>query len=79
MDLLRTYHALLVENGVRGYAYERCLDDYRLAMFDGLFRMVLALGGGALREEQERTHRDVICPRFCAALVDLDSGALLPG
>ena len=79
MDLLRTYHALLVENGVGDYTFEQCLDDYRLAMFDGFFRMVLFLGSGDPREEQLRTHRDVICPRFCAAVVDLDAGALLHG
>jgi len=79
MGLLRTYHALLVEHGVGDYMFEQCLDDYRLAMFDGFMRMVMAMGSGDLREEQMRTHRDVICPRFCAAVIDLDAGALLPG
>jgi hypothetical protein len=47
-------------------------------MFEGLFRMVMAIGGGDLRDEQERAHCDVIWPRFCAALLDLNAGELLP-
>ena len=72
MDLLRTYHALLVENGANGYPSARCLGDYRFSMLDGLARMVNAIGGGGLRDEQERTHRDIIWPRFCAAILDLN-------
>ena len=78
LDLLRTYHTLLVENGVRGYPFSQCWDDYRFSMFEGLFRMVWAISGGNLRDEQERAHRDIIWPRFCAALLDLNVGALLP-
>jgi hypothetical protein len=78
LDLLRTYHTLLVENGVTGYPFSQCWDDYRFSMFDGLFRMVIAIGGGNLRGEQERAHRDIIWPRFSAAILDLDVGSLLP-
>jgi hypothetical protein len=78
LDLLRTYHAILVEKGVTGYPFARCLDDYRFSMFDGLFRMVIAIGGGNLRGEQERAHCDIIWPRFSAAILDLDVGSLLP-
>ena len=78
MDLLRAYHALLVENGVTGYPFSQCWDDYRLSMFQGLLGMVGAIGGGDLTQEQERAHRDIIWPRYCAALLDLNVGELLP-
>jgi hypothetical protein len=78
MDLLRTYHAILVENGVKEYPFARCLDDYRFSMFDGLFRMVIAIGGGGLADEHARAHRDIIWPRFSAAILDLNVGELLP-
>ncbi len=77
--LLRAYHALLVENGVTGYPFSQCWDDYRYAMVDGLLRMVIAIGSDNLRDEQARAHREVIWPRFCAALLDLNVAELLPG
>jgi hypothetical protein len=78
MTLLKTYHSILVENGIEGYSYDRCLNDYRFAMFDGLFRMVVALGGNFLQGEQERSHRDAIWPRYQAAILDLNVAELLP-
>jgi hypothetical protein len=78
LDLLRTYHTLLVENGVTGYPFAQCWNDYRLSMFEGLYRMVRAIGGDDLRDEQEQAHRDNIWPRFCAALLDLNVVELLP-
>ena len=32
-ELVRRYHATLLENGVQGYAFERCWDDYRVNMW----------------------------------------------
>ena len=78
MDLLRLYHGVLSENGVSGYSFAQCLEEYRFSMFDGLLRMVIAVGGGNLREEQERAHREAIWPRNCAALLDLNVAELLP-
>jgi hypothetical protein len=31
-----------------------------------------------MREEQEKAHADIYWPRFCAAILDLDAGDLLP-
>ena len=30
--LVRRFHARLVERGVRGYPFEQCWDDYRMAL-----------------------------------------------
>lgn len=79
LDLLKMYHSILVKSGVDGYPFDRCYDDYRFAMFDGVLRMVIAIGGLGMRDEQKAAHRDRICPRFCAAALDLEVGELLPG
>jgi hypothetical protein len=36
-DLLRQYHAALSENGVAGYPWELCWEDYRKHSLNGLF------------------------------------------
>ena len=77
MNLLRTYHAVLLEHGVRDYSFAQCLDDYRLAMLDGFVRMVISIGGDGLTDEQARAHREIIWPRFCAAVLDLNVDELL--
>ena len=41
--------------------------------------MVMAIGGLGMRRKQEQAHRDCICPRFCAAALDLKAGELLHG
>ena len=79
MRLLKAYHAILLGYGVTGYSFEACLQDYRFAMLDGLARMVISIGSGNLRDEQERTHREDIWPRYRAALLDLEVADLLPG
>ena len=56
-----------------------CYDDYRFAMYDGIVRMVIAIGGLGMRQEQKAAHRNIICPRFCAAALDLKAGELLHG
>lgn len=79
LDLLRMYHSILARSGVEGYSFARCYDDYRLSMYDGIVRMVIAIGGLGMRQEQKAAHQDIICPRFCAAALDLEVGELLHG
>ena len=78
-DLLKLYHSILVRSGVEGYSFAECYDDYRFSMYDGILRMVIAIGGLGMRDEQKAAHRDSICPRFCAAALDLEVGELIPG
>lgn len=78
MDLLRTYHAVLMEHDVCAYSFAQCWDDYRLSMLDGFIRMVISIGGDGLTDEQARAHREIIWPRFCTAILDLNVDALLP-
>jgi Ser/Thr protein kinase RdoA (MazF antagonist) len=77
MGWLKMYQAILVENGVEGYSFNACLNDYRLALFEGWWRMVFAVGSGTLTPEEEAGFCNVLLPRYCAALLDLNAGELL--
>ena len=75
-QLLRLYHSLLLENGVHEYAFEQCWDDYRLAMLLPAGRIAVAVGvsqtppaGGGFW--------DVVFPRYCQAIEDLEVADLL--
>ena len=78
MDLLRSYHSILVEGGVKGYSFDECFRDYRYAMLYGLLRKVIVLGQPLLTEEEKRPFREFFWPRYCAALLDLEVAELLP-
>ncbi len=83
MGLLQMYHKILVDNGVLGYSFEQCLDDYRLSMLDGFARMVYVLRGPFPGEDLNRYHatdhkiREVELPRRCAAVLDLRADQLI--
>ena len=79
MRLLQIYHTLLMENGVADYQLDQCLDDYRLAMLQPIARLAAVLGFGAVRREQQRGFRDVLMPRYCRAVHDLDVADVLQG
>ena len=51
-DLVATYHAVLMENGVNDYAFEECWLDYRLAMLEIFIFWVVT--GGYCNYETER-------------------------
>jgi hypothetical protein len=75
--LLRIYHTLLVDSGVRDYTFEQCWDDYRLAMLQPVSRLMSVVGFGVTTEAQTRRFCDVILPRFCQAAHDLQVGDVL--
>ena len=77
MDLLRLYHSVLVENGVRGYSYDQCLLDYRFSMLD-MFLFWIVVGGYCDFDGERGTqylHNSM--ERFSAAIADLGSAELL--
>ncbi len=83
MDLLRMYHQILVENGVKGYSFEQCMYDYRLTMLDCFARLVYVIRepfpGEDLNRYQATDHkfREVDLPRRCAAILDLGAEQLI--
>jgi hypothetical protein len=77
LRLLRTYHTLLVDNGVRDYTFDQCWEDYRLAIVLPVSRIVTVVGLGAAPSEQERGYCEVLIPRYCRAAHDLKVGEVL--
>ena len=71
LGLLREYHSILQEHGVRGYTFEECMYDYRLSMLE-LFVFWIITGGHCnyegeraavyLRNTLERLHAAIVDP-----------------
>ena len=73
LGLLREYHLLLEDNGVRGYSFEECLYDYRLSMLE-LFVFWIITGGYCDYEGERATvYLHNTLERLDTALVDLAS------
>jgi hypothetical protein len=75
--LLRTYHTLLIDNGVCDYPFEQCWEEYRLAMLQPITRMISVIGAGVVPPEQERSFCEVLVPRYCWAVHDLELSELM--
>ena len=78
MDLLHMYHSILEENGVRGYAFDRCFEDYRASVLFCLGYSVLSIGNLDLTNERGVRLFNTIMERTFAAITDLNAGELLP-
>jgi hypothetical protein len=78
MDLLRAYHRTLVEYGVRGYEFDECLHDYRLATLYFLIYPVIAGGTLDLSNERGLALVTAMLERSVLAILDLNAGELLP-
>jgi Ecdysteroid kinase-like family len=77
LRLLRTYHTLLLDNGVRDYPFEQCWADYGLAMLPFIARLIAVIGAGVVPPKQERGFCEVLIPRYCRAAHDLKVGDLV--
>jgi aminoglycoside/choline kinase family phosphotransferase len=77
MDLLETYHRILIDDGVRGYPFDQCLYDYRLSLLGRFGALISTIVAMPFTKEQIQMHLEVLLPRSCAAIVDHDAGALL--
>jgi hypothetical protein len=69
-DVLRRYHASLVERGVRGYEFGQCVEDYRRAVLFCFVYPVMAGGLGDLSNERGRTLAVTMAERSSAAILD---------
>lgn len=78
MDILRIYHQTLMENGVDGYDFDRCLHDYRLGTLFWLFTPVVVGGTLDLSNERGLALATALIERSVAAIGDLNAGDLLP-
>jgi thiamine kinase-like enzyme len=77
MGLLRMYHSILTENGIRDYSFEECLLDYRFSMLE-VFVFWVVVGGYCDYEGDRATkYLHNALERFNAAIADLDCTKLL--
>jgi hypothetical protein len=77
MSLLRYYYQTLLDEGVVGYSWEQCLDDYRCGMCSSFIQGVLAATLAEDADEAERQLTSVIAQRFIAAAERLQLAQLL--
>ncbi len=77
MSLLRMYYDTLLENGVGGYSFEECLEDYRLAMLEIAVFWIVTGGYCEYEGERATTYLHNSLARFDAAIADLRCAELL--
>ena len=70
-QLLKIYHETLKGNGVNGYTFEACWEDYRLAMSRYFVQAVLMVA--SLNPENDRDNKlaQAVAERFIVAITDL--------
>ena len=77
LGLLRTYHSILVSNGVTGYPFEECLSDYRLSMLEVFVFWIITGGYCDFDGERATTYLHNSLERIDAAISDLACTDLL--
>jgi hypothetical protein len=77
-DLVKLYHDTLIANGVTGYSFEQCWEDYRLTTLFLLAYSVIALGSLDHANQRGVDLFTTISKRTIAAITDLKSAELLP-
>jgi hypothetical protein len=77
LDVLRTYHSALLENGITDYSLEDCFQDYRKAATYCLCYPLIAAGTLDLSNERGRSLAAMMLNRSLSAAQDLDSLSLL--
>ena len=77
MQILRGYHRILTENGVRGYEFRQCLHEYRVSTLFCLAYSVIPGGTSDLANARGVALVTAMLDRTVAAIADLDAGAVL--
>ena len=77
-DLLKMYHDILVECGVKDYSYDQLLQDYRISSLFCWLYTVIALGTLDVANERGLALFTANIERNSAALLELNAGELLP-
>ena len=73
LDLLREYHSLLEDCGVRDYPFEECLYDYRLSMLEVFVFWITTGGYCDYQDGRARVYLRNTLERLDAAIADLAS------
>ena len=70
-QLLKIYHETLKTNGVSGYTFDTCWEDYRLAISRYFVQAVLMVASLNPENDQENRLARAVAERFIAAITDL--------
>ena len=70
-QLLKIYHETLRVNGVDGYTFDACWNDYRLAMSRYFVQAVLMVASSNSENDREHKLARIVAERFIAAITDL--------
>ena len=70
-QLLKIYHETLKANGVNGYTFEACWEDYCLAMSRYFVQAVLMVASLNPENDRENKLAQAVAERFIAAITDL--------
>ena len=77
MGLLREYHSLLEDNGVDGYSFDECLNDYRLSMLEVFVFWIVTGGYCDYVGHRAETYLRNSMERLDAAIADLNATELV--
>jgi hypothetical protein len=78
MDVLREYHRTLVDNGVKDYAFDALVEDYRKSLLVSLGIWVVNAATLEPANERGKALFDLFFERLSTAIIDHDALALLP-
>ena len=70
-QLLKIYYETLKANGVNGYTFKACWEDYRLAMSRYFVQAVLMVASLNPENDRENKLAQAVAERFIAAIIDL--------
>ena len=73
LGLLREYHSILEQHGIRGYSFEECLHDYRLSMLEVFVFWIITGGHCNYDGERAAVYLRNTLERLNSAIVDLAS------
>lgn len=77
MALLRDYHQALLAQGIKGYSFDACYDDYRMALLQRHTALVSTIAAMPFPAAQRHIHINMLLPRNIAALLDHDAFAVI--
>ena len=78
MQVIHRYHDTLTANGVSGYTFDECFDDYRRGALYCLLIPVLGLGSWNMANERGLVLMTTMLDRAVATIVDLRCDEMIP-
>ena len=77
MEALKIYHDILTDEGVKGYSFDQCVEDYRLNLLITMITPIAICGTLDAGNERGMSLGEVILVRSLDALEVMDCAALL--